>query len=145
MFTTTTQTPQGQAWLSVNDPTDRRKLDMVRNLTPRATINARVWHGLTLSDSEPLRIVFEYCAGGPESPLASGGITFGRGDDTVGNPHRAQISQFELFELILLLKLDKQFPVEQFEATVSQSTVPSPPLRYVHHVYAIYLFCLPTK
>ena len=27
-----------------------------------------------------------------------------------------------------LLKLDKQFPVEQFEATASQSTVPSPPL-----------------
>ena len=25
----------------------------------------------------------------------------GRGDDTVENPHRAQISQFELFELIL--------------------------------------------
>ena len=25
----------------------------------------------------------------------------GRGDDTVGNPHRAQIFQFELFELIL--------------------------------------------
>ena len=35
----------------------------------------------------------------------------------------------ELFEFILLLKLDKQFPVEQFEATVSQSTVPSPPLK----------------
>ena len=34
------------------------------------------------------------------------------------------------FELILLLKLDKQFPVEQFEPTVSQSTVPSPPLIY---------------
>ena len=51
-----------------------------------------------------------------------------RGDDTVGNPHRAQMSQFELFELIRLLKLDKQFPLEQFEATVSQSTVPSPPL-----------------
>ena len=33
-----------------------------------------------------------------------------------------------LFELILLLKLDKQFPVEQFEAAVSQSTAPSPPL-----------------
>ena len=32
------------------------------------------------------------------------------------------------FKLILLLELDKQFPVEQFEATVSQSTVPSPPL-----------------
>ena len=47
-------------------------------------------------------------------------------DDTVGNPHRAQIDQFELFELILLLKLDRQLPVERFEATVSQSTVPSP-------------------
>ena len=42
-----------------------------------------------------------------------------KGDDTVGNPHRAQVPQFELFELILLLK---------FEATSSQSTVPSPPL-----------------
>ena len=51
---------------------------------------------------------------------------FGRGDDTVGNPHRAQPSQFELFELVLLMKLDKLFPVEQFEATLSQSTVPSP-------------------
>ena len=51
----------------------------------------------------------------------------GRGDDTVGNPHKAQFCQFELFELILLLKLNKQLPVEQFEATVSQSTVPSPP------------------
>ena len=50
----------------------------------------------------------------------------GRGDDAVGNPHRAQIYKFEL---VLLLKLDKQFPVEQFDATVSQSTVPSPPLR----------------
>ena len=43
-----------------------------------------------------------------------------------GNPHRAQFVQFELF---LLLKLDRQFPVEQFEATVSQSTVPCPPLK----------------
>ena len=42
---------------------------------------------------------------------------FGRGDDTVGNPHRAHISQFELFELILLLKSDKQSPVEQIEAS----------------------------
>ena len=41
------------------------------------------------------------------------------GDDTVGNPHRAQICQFELFELSLLSKSDKQFPVERFEATVS--------------------------
>ena len=36
-------------------------------------------------------------------------------------------SQFELFEFIPLLNLDKLFPVEQFEATVSQSTAPSPP------------------
>ena len=39
---------------------------------------------------------------------------------------RAPITRFELFELILLLTLDKQLPVEQFEATESQSTVPSP-------------------
>ena len=48
---------------------------------------------------------------------------FGMGDDAVGNPHRAQlfhraqILQFDRFELILLLKLDKQFPVERFEAS----------------------------
>ena len=42
--------------------------------------------------------------------------TFGRGDETVGDPHRAQIYQFELFKLILLSNLYKQFPVEQFEA-----------------------------
>ena len=46
----------------------------------------------------------------------------------VGNPHPAQNVEFELSELILLLKLDKQFTVEQVEATLSQSTVPSPPL-----------------
>ena len=60
-------------------------------------------------------------------------VCFGRGDDTVGNPHRAQIYQFELSELILLLRLDKQFPFEQSEATVSQSTVPSPLLNVGHH------------
>ena len=37
---------------------------------------------------------------------------------------RAQISQFELFELILLLKLDKRLPVEQFEARSIKSIVP---------------------
>ena len=47
----------------------------------------------------------------------------------VGNPHRAQIYEFELFELILLLKFDKQIPVERFEAKVSQSTVPFPLLQ----------------
>ena len=38
------------------------------------------------------------------------------------------MSQFELFARILLLKLGKQLPVEQFEAAVSRSTVPSPTL-----------------
>ena len=37
----------------------------------------------------------------------------------------ARISQFELFELVLLLKVGNRFPVDQFEATASQSTVPS--------------------
>ena len=55
--------------------------------------------------------------------LRGGLAVLGRGDDAAGNPRRAQRSQFELFELILLSKLDKQFPAEQFEATVSQSTV----------------------
>ena len=41
-------------------------------------------------------------------------FTVGGGDDTAGSPHRAQIPQFELFELILLLEINKQFPVEQY-------------------------------
>ena len=53
----------------------------------------------------------------------------GRGEDTVGNPRRAKISQFELFEPIPILKVDKQLPFERFEAAGSRSTVPSPPLR----------------
>ena len=60
---------------------------------------------------------------------ATSALKIQRRDDAVGNPHRAQISQFDLFELILLLKLDKQLPVEQFKATVSQSSVPSLPLK----------------
>ena len=62
----------------------------------------------------------------------------GRGDDTVGNPHRAQISQLELFELSFrLLELDKHKSIERFEATVSQSTVPSP--LYITYTY-IYIY-----
>ena len=44
---------------------------------------------------------------------------------------RVRIYPFELFELILLLKLDAQCPAEQFErfgAAVSQSAVPCSPL-----------------
>ena len=61
-------------------------------------------------------------SGSPQSGIRALPHIFGRGDDTVGNPRRAQIAQFELFELVLLLKLDQQFPVEQFEA---DSTLPS--------------------
>ena len=71
-----------------------------------------------------------------DDDINNNSTTFGRGDDTVGNPHRAQIVQFELSELILLSTLDKQLPVEQFEATVSQSTVPSPPETSVRQLTA---------
>ena len=61
-------------------------------------------------------------------------LDLGRGDDTVGNPHRAQMSEFEFFELVPLLELDKVVSIEQFEAAVSQSTAPFPPpmTRYSH-------------
>ena len=49
-----------------------------------------------------------------------------KGDDTVGDPHRAQIYQFELFELMLAFNLDNQLPDEQLEARASQSAVPAP-------------------
>ena len=46
----------------------------------------------------------------PEEP-------FGRGDDTVGNPRRAQSSQFEVVEVITLSKVHRQFSIGQLEAT----------------------------
>ena len=63
------------------------------------------------------------CRGGK---VGHQGRALGRGEDTVGDPHRAQISQFELFEPILLSKLVKQLPVERFDTTVFESTVPPP-------------------
>ena len=45
---------------------------------------------------------------------------------TVGTLIELIFFEFELFELILLMRLDQQFPVERLEATVSQSTVPPP-------------------
>ena len=58
--------------------------------------------------------------GGKERPGA--GAALRRGDDTstVGSHHRAQFSQFEFFEA-------KLFSIEQFEPTVSQSTVSCTP------------------
>ena len=59
-------------------------------------------------------------------PLTCALLIVGDGDDTVGNPRQAQIAQFEMFKLIFLFRLNNQIPVERLEATVSQSTVPSP-------------------
>ena len=43
-------------------------------------------------------------------------------------PSSSNFSVRALLELMILLKLDKQLSIEQFKPTVSQSTVPSPPL-----------------
>ena len=48
--------------------------------------------------------------------------------ETLIEPKCLNLSFSSFVLLLKLLKLDKQFPVEQFEATVSQSTVPSPTL-----------------
>ena len=64
-----------------------------------------------------------------------------RWDDTVGNPRRAQISQFELFELSLLT-LDTHFSIEQFEPMISQSTVSSPLLRSPGQALSAFCCCV---
>ena len=48
-------------------------------------------------------------------------MILGRGNGAVGNPHRARIYQLELFEQVLSSKVDKQFPVEQFETHPKRS------------------------
>ena len=53
---------------------------------------------------------------------------FGRGDDTVGSPHRAQVPPFELFELVLLLKLGKQLPSSNSRRWYRSQQYP-PPLK----------------
>ena len=50
---------------------------------------------------------------GGSAPTPRPGGFFGRGDrHGWKSPHRAQISHFKFFELILLLKLDKQLPAK---------------------------------
>ena len=57
----------------------------------------------------------------------------GRGDNTVGSPHRAQIVQFEFLGAYPRIELDDKFPVEQFEATASQFSLQyPPPFLHVH-------------
>ena len=41
----------------------------------------------------------------------------GRGDDTVGNPHRAQISQFELFEVKFISRAFRVCPLVEIRQT----------------------------
>ena len=58
-------------------------------------------------------------------PAAGRGV--GMGDATVGSPRRARIDQFESFEFILLLKLHKQFPVNNSrQQYLSQQYAPPP-------------------
>ena len=47
----------------------------------------------------------------------------GRGDDTVGSPHRAQISQFELFGLKVLNSSFSSFPLTEVRRRVSYRTI----------------------
>ena len=56
-----------------------------------------------------------------------------RGDDTVGNPHRAQIDSIRYFRAYPLIDIRQQLPVEQFEVTVSQSAAPSPLLIHTRY------------
>ena len=47
------------------------------------------------------------------APASKGvrGLVFARGDDTFGNPHRAQTSQFEFFELKLSIRALRTYPL----------------------------------
>ena len=72
-------------------------------------------------------------------------IVLRRGDDTVEHPHRAQICHFELFEFLLLLNVDKQFSIEQFEPTESQSTAASPPVTMTFWVLPLTFSYLPNS
>ena len=53
----------------------------------------------------------------------------GKGDDTIRIPHRAQLSPFELFEVIFLVILDRQLPVERFKQPYLGQQHPPPPLQ----------------
>ena len=73
-----------------------------------------------------LRITFSGC-----SHTRKGGW-YGRKPSSSSNFSLRELFELKFsiraFEFILLLNLDKQLPVEQFKATVSQSTAPLPPL-----------------
>ena len=64
-------------------------------------------HGLSISLAPCPMPVHSRARGFPTRVrrVILGAPSLGRGDDLVGYPHRAQISPFELFELVLLSKL----------------------------------------
>ena len=67
----------------------------------------------------------------PEARAARGRLvfiraTFGEGRWFGWRPSSSSNFSIRAFALILFVKLDKQFSIERFEPTVSQSTVPSP-------------------
>ena len=68
-------------------------------------------------DGSPRRLASGRGSSTRSPPSPSTAEVLGLGDDEFGDPPRAQIDQLELG---LLLKLGKRFPVEQFEAAVSQ-------------------------
>ena len=55
----------------------------------------------------------------------------GRGDDIVGNPHRAQISQFELFVFILSLNSTTSSLSSNARQTCLSQQYPPPPLNMI--------------
>ena len=61
-------------------------------------------------------------------------------DDTVGNPHRAQIVQFELFELILLLKTRQTAPCRAARGSSISVSRTLPLLIYVCMYVCIYIY-----
>ena len=93
-------------------------LDMLIYLTATSTSTQSMWS----ADNKQTTAPMHYFAHFVQFNVRQGGW-YG------WQPSSSSKSWFELFELILLLNLDKQLPVERFEAAVPQSTVPSPPLR----------------
>ena len=64
-----------------------------------------------------------------------------RGDTTVGNPHRTQISQFELFELFPSLNLESEAHAGSKRGGVRQQPEarPHPPTEYIYLSLSLYL------
>ena len=57
-------------------------------------------------------------------------LCFGRENDTVGNPHRAQILQFELFELYPLIEKHQQSQKTEAAIREGRHEVNFVPLRF---------------